>query len=115
MHVLFFVAFWACQLVSSVIFKYGGMYPKYHWHALIAGNVILLSASWFLIQLFRHFPQPIVIACCAGGTFVAVQFGMALYFKQSLSWIQVAGLFLIVAGIVITAYGTPSIASAGNK
>ncbi|PVH26718.1 hypothetical protein [Sphingobacterium corticibacter] len=106
MNALYFIAFWACQLISSVLFKYGGIYPKYHWHAFIAGNAILLTASWFLIQLFRYFPQPIVIALCSGGTFVTVQFGMALYFKQSLSWVQIVGLFFIVTGIVITAYGT---------
>lgn len=110
MNALYFAAFWACQLLSSIIFKYGGIQPKYHWHALIVGNVILLSASWFLIQLFKHFPQPIVIALCSGGTFVSVQLGMALYFKQSLTWLQILGMFVIVVGIVMTTYGDPSVA-----
>ncbi|MFT3902553.1 MAG: hypothetical protein QM727_05240 [Niabella sp.] len=102
---IYFAAFWACQIVSSIIFKLGGIHPKYHWHALIVGNIILLSASWFLIQLFKTVSQPVVIALCSGGTFVTVQLAMALYFKTTVTWVRVLGMFVIVAGMVLIAFG----------
>lgn len=64
---IYFAAFWACQIIASILFKWGGINPKYHGHALIIGNAILLSASWFLIQLFKNVSQPIVITLCSGG------------------------------------------------
>ncbi len=104
-YYIYFVAFWFCQITSSILFKLGGQYPKYHWHTLIAGNIILLSASWFLVQLFKNVSQPIVIALCSGGTFISVQLAMALFFKIPLSWIQILGVFVIVAGMVLVTFG----------
>ncbi|MFZ4862994.1 hypothetical protein ACL9RF_12510 [Sphingobacterium sp. Mn56C] len=104
-YYLYFLAFWACQIMASILFKLGGIHPKYHWHALIIGNIILLSASWFLIQLFKNVSQPIVIALCSGGTFVTVQLAMALYFKTGISWMQTLGIFVIVAGMVLVTFG----------
>lgn len=102
---IFFIAFWLCQIVSSIIFKLGGIHPKYHWHALIVGNIVLLFASWFLIQLFKNVSQPIVIALCSGGTFITVQLAMALYFKTSISWLQTLGILVIVIGMVMITFG----------
>jgi len=109
MKILFFVAFWVCQISSSIIFKYGGIQPKYQWAALIAGNIILLSASWFLVQLFRTVPQPIVIALCSGGTFLTVQLAMALWFKHPLSWMQILGSLIIIIGMVMVTFGDKSV------
>lgn len=105
MNYLFFVCFWICQILSTIIFKYGGLHPKYHWTALVLGNIVLIVASWFLIQLFKTFPQPIVIALCSGGTFLTVQFAMALVFKQPLTWLQIAGSAVIVIGMLLVTFG----------
>lgn len=105
LNAIYFAAFWLCQISSSILFKLGGQNPKYHWHALIVGNVILISASWFLIQLFKNVSQPIVIALCAGGTFISVQLAMALFFKIPLSWLQILGVFIIVVGMVLVTFG----------
>jgi len=105
---IYFIAFWLCQISSSILFKLGGQHPKYHWHTLILGNLILFSASWFLVQLFKNVSQPIVIALCSGGTFISVQLAMALYFKISLSWLQILGVFIIVAGMVLVTFGDKS-------
>lgn len=105
MKTIYFITFWACQIISSIIFKYGGINSRYHWIALIVGNVILLSASWVLIQLFKTVPQPIVIALCSGGTFLTVQLAMALFFKQPLSWIQILGSLVIVCGMAMVTFG----------
>lgn len=102
---IYFIAFWLCQIGSSILFKLGGQHPKYHWHTLILGNLILFSASWFLIQLFKNVSQPIVIALCAGGTFISVQLAMALFFRIPLSWLQILGVFIIVAGMVLVTFG----------
>ena len=105
LNYLYFAAFWACQIVSSILFKLGGIHPKDKWAALIVGNIILLSASWFLIQLFKNVSQPIVIALCSGGTFLTVQLAMAFYFKSPLSWQQVVGMFVIIVGMVMITFG----------
>lgn len=105
LNYIYFVVFWLCQISSSILFKLGGQHPKYHWHTLIVGNIILLGASWFLVQLFKNVSQPIVIALCSGGTFISVQLAMALFFRIHLSWIQILGVFIIVAGMVLVTFG----------
>lgn len=110
-NIIYFVAFWICQISSSILFKLGGQYPKYHWHALVLGNIILLIASWFLVELFKNVSQPIVIALCAGGTFISVQLAMALYFKISLTWIQILGICAIVTGMALVSFGDKNISS----
>ncbi|MBP3943679.1 hypothetical protein J5U18_08905 [Sphingobacteriaceae bacterium WQ 2009] len=105
MNYLYFIIFWVCQILSTIIFKYGGIHPKYHWSAVVVGNIILICASWFLIQLFKSFPQPIVIALCSGGTFLTVQLSMALVFRQPLTWMQILGSFVIVVGMVLVTFG----------
>lgn len=105
MHIIYFISFWICQIVSSILFKYGGLHPKYQWVSLLVGNAILIGASWFLLQLFKTVPQPIVIALCSGGTFLTVQLGMALWFKESLSLIQILGSFIIIVGMVLVTFG----------
>lgn len=105
MKILFFVAFWFCQISSSILFKYGGIYPKQQMITLIGGNIILISASWFLVQLFKSVPQPIVIALCSGGTFLTVQLAMALWFKESLSWMQILGSLVIIIGMAMVTFG----------
>lgn len=109
LNAFYFAAFWICQISSSILFKLGGQYPKYHWHALIIGNIILLSASWFLVMLFKNVSQPIVIALCSGGTFISVQLAMALYFKIPLSWIQILGVLVIVAGMILVTFGDKNV------
>lgn len=105
LNYIYFVAFWLCQISSSILFKLGGQNPKYHWHTLIIGNLILLTASWFLVQLFKNVSQPIVIALCSGGTFISVQLAMALFFRIPLSWLQIVGVFVIVVGMVLVTFG----------
>ncbi len=109
MKILFFVAFWLCQIISSIVFKYGGIQPKYQLAALVGGNIILISASWFLIQLFKTVPQPIVIALCSGGTFLTVQLAMAIWFKQPLNWIQILGSLIIIVGMVMVTFGDKTV------
>jgi len=105
LNYIYFLTFWLCQIGSSILFKLGGQHPKYHWHTLIIGNIILLIASWFLVQLFKNVSQPIVIALCSGGTFISVQLAMALFFKVPLSWVQILGVFVIVVGMVLVTFG----------
>jgi len=105
LNYIYFAAFWTCQIISSILFKLGGIHPKYKWVTLIVGNIILLSASWFLVQLFKNVSQPIVIALCSGGTFLTVQLAMSLYFKSPLTWQQVLGMFVIISGMVLITFG----------
>ncbi|WP_212592560.1 hypothetical protein [Sphingobacterium humi] len=102
---VYFAAFWMCQIGSTIIFKYGGIYPKHQWKALVAGNIIILSASWFLVQLFKTVPQPVVIALGSGGTFLSVQIAMALWFRQPLSWMQILGSLVLILGMVMVTFG----------
>ncbi|MFZ4262967.1 hypothetical protein ACFRAE_13045 [Sphingobacterium sp. HJSM2_6] len=108
MHIIYFISFWICQIASSIIFKSAGIQPKYQWLGLLLGNAILIGASWFLLQLFKSVPQPIVIALCSGGTFLSVQLAMALWFKESLSLNQILGSFIIIVGMVLVTFGGKS-------
>jgi len=103
--ILYFLIFWICQIISSILFKYAGIYPKQKWIFLIIGNIILVSASWVVVQLFKTVPQPIVIAFCTGGTFLTVQLSMAFYFKQPLSWMQILGSLIIIIGMTMVSFG----------
>jgi len=60
-----------------------------------------LSALYFLTHVLHKIPIAIVYATWSGlGIFTIAIFGY-IFFKQSLSWQAILGLFLIVAGVVL--------------
>ena len=63
--------------------------------------VCYLSALYFLTHVLDKIPIAIVYATWSGlGIFTIAIFGY-FFFKQSLSWQAILGLFLIVAGVVL--------------
>ena len=63
--------------------------------------VCYLSALYFLTHVLDKIPIAVVYATWSGlGIFTIAIFGY-FYFKQSLSWQAVLGLFFIVAGVVL--------------
>ena len=60
-----------------------------------------LSALYCLTHVLHKIPIAIVYATWSGlGIFTIALFGY-IFFKQSLSWQAILGLFLIVAGVVL--------------
>jgi len=63
--------------------------------------VCYLSALYFLTHVLDKIPIAVVYATWSGlGIFTIAIFGY-IFFKQSLSWQAILGLFLIVAGVVL--------------
>ena len=63
--------------------------------------VCYLSALYFLTHVLDKIPIAVVYATWSGlGIFTIAIFGY-FFFKQSLSWQAILGLFLIVAGVVL--------------
>ncbi len=60
-----------------------------------------LTALFFLTHVLHKIPIAIVYATWSGlGIFTIAIFGY-FFFKQSLSWQSILGLFLIVAGVIL--------------
>ena len=63
--------------------------------------VCYLSALYFLTHVLHKITIAIVYATLSGlGIFTIAIFGY-FFFKQSLSWQSILGLFLIVAGVIL--------------
>ena len=70
--------------------------------------ICYMAAFWLLTFAIRTIPISIVYATWSGmGVFTIAILGV-LIFKQSLSWQAVAGLFLIIIGVVlVNIYSSP--------
>ena len=67
----------------------------------VALSIFYLSAFYLLTFVVNKVPIAIVDATCSGlGIFTIAIFGY-IFFKQTLAWQAIAGLFLIVVGVIL--------------
>ena len=90
------------QVVANLLFKWGGTAPNHYWWGFILGNAVGVSSILFMIAMYRDMPAPIVIAIGTGGTFLLNQVIMFLIYREHLTPLAWTGVFLILAGILMT-------------
>ena len=69
----------------------------------------------FMLGMYRAMPAALVIAVGVGGTFLLNQIVMNLVFREKLTPAAVAGLVLILVGILMTTLLNGPIAGSGEK
>ena len=97
------IIFWLMQAAVHVIFKYGGMHSKYYLACFIVANVIGVSSTLLLIQLYKNMSPPLVLGLGIGGSFLAAQLVMAICYQYRINVLQWVAISAIVTGIFILA------------
>ena len=97
-YLFMFVAIF-CEVAGTLLLpstqNFTRMFPT------VTAATCYLTALYCLTHVLHKIPIAIVYATWSGlGIFTIAIFGY-LFFKQSLSWQAVLGLFLIVAGVVL--------------
>ena len=90
------------QIAANLLFKWGGSSPAHYWHGFLLGNAAGITSILMMIAMYRDLPAPVVIAVATGGTFFLNQIVMFLVYREHLTVPAWAGVFLILAGILMT-------------
>ncbi len=99
LHIGMFLLF---QVIANLLFKWGGTDPAYYWWGFALGNAVGVTSIIFMLGMYRAMPAAAVIAVGVGGTFLLNQIVMNLVFRERLTPAAVAGLVLILIGILMT-------------
>ena len=96
---LFLIGAILCEVAGTMILPISQNFTKLI--PTLALSVFYISALYLLTFVVNQLPIAIVYATWSGlGIFTIAIFGY-FFFKQSLSWQAVLGLFLIVVGVVL--------------
>ena len=90
------------QVAANLLFKWGGGSPSHYWYGFLFGNLAGITSILMMIAMYRDMPAPVVIAVATGGTFFLNQIVMFLVYREHLTLPAWAGVFLILAGILMT-------------
>ena len=112
LHIGMFLLF---QVIANLLFKWGSTDPAYYWWGFALGNAIGVTSIIFMLGMYRAMPAAAVIAVGVGGTFLLNQIVMNLVFREKLSPAAVAGLVLILIGILMTALLNHPAAGSGEE
>lgn len=109
MTALFIGAFWALQIAANLLFKYGSLSNSRWWSCFILGNLIGMSSIFFMMKIYVRMNANIALTIAGGGTFLLVQFAMAMTFNSKLTMIQWSGIMLVAVGMIIAGLGNMKI------
>ena len=112
LHIGLFLLF---QVIANLLFKWGSTDPAYYWWGFALGNAVGVTSIIFMLGMYRAMPAALVIAVGVGGTFLLNQIVMNLVFREKLTPAAVAGLVLILVGILMTTLLNGPIAGSGEK
>jgi multidrug transporter EmrE-like cation transporter len=94
----------ASEIVATASLKASDGFTRLWWLALMV--IAYLASFFFLSLVLQHLPLGVIYAIWSGlGTAGAVLVGV-LFWRESLSWTGIAGIVLIVAGVVILNFVT---------
>jgi len=112
--VAFLVLSWACQACALSVFKLGSLHPDYRLYCFVAGNVVGVTGTWFMILLYRHMSVNVATGLLLGGGFLVSQLSMSIIYHSRVNLVQWAGIVCIAVGMALVAiYGTSTSANAG--
>lgn len=94
--------FFAMQVTANLFFACGSRIPSRWAPCFVLGNVVGVASIWPMMQIYQRLQPNIAMALAGGGTFICVQLALASAFHGHLTWMQWAGILLIMSGIFVT-------------
>lgn len=103
------IVFLLFQVIASLFFKWGSTAPHFYWWGFALGNLFGMSSIMMLINIYKVMNANMVLAICTGGAFILNQIAMYIFYKESLTWQQWAGIIVIFFGILMVSFwGSPA-------
>ena len=89
------------QIGAYLLFKWGGSAPGLYWKGFIFGNLLGISSTLIMIQIYKQMNANLATAVMIGGSFLLVQIVMTIVCRLTPGIFQISGALLICAGIVM--------------
>lgn len=91
--------YYTLNAVAFSITVLGGMRVEWWLACFILSNIVGISNTWVLMQLYKRMNVNTATAIALGGGFLLTQIVTALVFATGLSVVQYLGIGLIAAGL----------------
>jgi drug/metabolite transporter (DMT)-like permease len=95
LHIL---GYWLIGIAAALIFRHGGVTPELRAGCFVVGNLLGISATWLLMNVYTRMNVNAATIVCNCGVFVLLQLTLWLLFRAPLGWMQWLGLLMIAAG-----------------
>ena len=93
------------EVVATTFLKFTSGERTYWWAYPIVGVGYVLAFWMLSLSLSRGVPLGIAYAIWAGVGVVLVAIISWLFFHESMTWMQIAGMVLVVAGVMLLELG----------
>jgi drug/metabolite transporter (DMT)-like permease len=100
-----FAVYYALNTLAFTISVLGGTSESLWLPLFILTNVVGMTGTWILMQLYKRMDANIATAVTLGGGFLITQIVISLLFKTELSVIQYIGVFVIACGLFFMVKG----------
>ena len=95
------IMFFALQVGSGLLYKWGAEHPQSGWVGFVLGNVLGITSTYFLMRVYAQINPNVGEAICRGGYFVLIQIAFVLVFHSRLCPMQWIGIVLILSGMFV--------------
>ncbi len=92
------------NLVASICFKEGGTDVLHRWHYFIGGNVLGITATAFMMGLYKRMNVNLAMVLVTAGSGLLVQLVFWGLYRSPLTGLQWAGIALTVVGTVLATW-----------
>jgi hypothetical protein len=101
MTALCITLYFLLQIGAYLLFKWGSSAPGLYWKGFIFGNILGISSTLIMIQIYKCMNANLATAVMMGGGFLLVQIVMTVGCRLTPGIFQISGSLLIFAGIIM--------------
>ncbi|OHB98740.1 MAG: hypothetical protein A2W74_08160 [Planctomycetes bacterium RIFCSPLOWO2_12_38_17] len=96
----YFVIFWMMQAVAQVLLKWGSTSESRWWLGFLVGNLFGFSSTLLLMLLYKDLNPNVALGFATGGSFLASQIAIGIFFNTKLALAQYFGVVVITIGLL---------------
>lgn len=96
--------FLAFNLAANIFFKEGAANSSLYWPFFIAGNILGITSTLFVMRLYQRLNANVAMAMTSSLGFVSVQLVFWRLYRSPLDALQWGGIGLILIGTVMAAW-----------
>ncbi|MPM45654.1 hypothetical protein SDC9_92344 [bioreactor metagenome] len=99
------IIYFLLQIGAYLLFKWGSGAPDLYWRGFVLGNVLGITSTLLIIQIYKTMNANLATAVTMGGAFLLVQIAMIVVHRTLPGGLQIAGALLIFTGITMMSLG----------
>ena len=96
---IWILIYYTINATAFTLSYFGGISEHHFWLFFIFTNIVGMSGTWVLMQLYKKMDANIATAITLGGGFLITQTVIAAIFGNTLSFVQYIGVVVIAGGL----------------